>query len=375
MAGGGDGNAEFPRAKRSRRNSPALNVLPKALTGALTEAPMEVPMRMRRGEVMNKCRLERADLMAGAALSLDDEYILRFANFYPNIFGRQKWNTCVDKRSPEYIPEKAKLYGSIIGNLEGRIKRERGYQALCNTFLSRGAYYLHKKIAESEKRVADFENLKQILVLFKRNYEKFADDRGGIEKDLLSKIGRGEVEIPGDFPYVMLVNRAKDEQYAVIYKYDAVTRTLDFQTCNMVSTGDAYRWVQEGPYDHSTPDAVFYIGGITGLNNSSIQRDSEAYGAEFVDRDKKPYQLFRLFTRRGGKFEKTSYMIHPTNEESLLGRTASHGCIRITRMMDEQMVGIFDKWYRDCGIYDFAKFPPTVRRFDNPKMPVVVRGV
>ena len=90
-----------------------------------------------------------------------------------------------------------------------------------------------------------------------------------------------------------------------------------------------------------------------------MDKKGDVYGGNFVDKDHEPYQMFRLYTKKSGGYEYTGYLIHPTWEEPLLGKTASHGCIRVPRLMDLQLIRIYDEWYKEQGVQDFKQFPPT----------------
>ena len=317
----------------------------------------------------------------------DDRYVAEFARNYPVIMEtfREELDKVSksDKSSPEYVSTKARLYARIVTSIILRVRAEYQFQQEINgvlpmTYDNAERAKLGRQIEESQARAAAYEVFKGNMVLYAEAYNRFEHDRVDVERRLMADIDSGKVKISDDVPYVMFVNREVNKQYAVIYKYEKANRKLVFKTCNVVSTGDAVRWESTEPYDHSTPEKVFYIGAVRGVKHSSA---GEVYGSNFADKDKKPYQVFRLYVRGKNKsdevvYKRTSYLVHPTNEEPLLGETASHGCIRIPRIMNLQLVDVYNEWFKRNGTYDFAEYPPVKKeRSGIPKMPVVVNGI
>ena len=359
----GDGNEGTPRVEIARAEPP-----------------------QREGEAYRAFQAERKEALCNMDVNWDDEYVLKFAADYQVVMKQHMEEirkvACMDKSNVAYIDAKAVLFGNIIGNLQWRIRAEHlNQQALEGSLRTfRGTAVERRKISEqlieSRYKAEDFETFKGNLVLMKSAYEKFSADRVEVERYLLGGIERVEIQVPDEMPYVMFVNKSENKQYSVVYKYDKKLKKLSFKTCNIVSTGDQVRWLEEEPEGgHVTPTRVFYIGEVKGLKHSSLEGKADVYGGEFVDKDQEPYQMFRLYIKKGGSYEYTGYLVHPTWEEPLLGQTASHGCVRVPRLMDLQLVRIYDEFYKEQGVTDFKKFPPDKVRTPSAKMPVVVRGI
>jgi len=347
----------------------------------------EIGRIVQAQEVKDSSMLERSEVMDPETANWDDEYVSEFVRMYPAIMKQHQEDLDrvlkMDKSSPEYIAAKAKLYKSIVGNLIWRVNAEYMTQQQINSVLpmtydNAERRRLGEQIQESQKRAKAYESFKGNMVLYAEAYDRFEHDRVDVERRLMSDIESGKVKISKDFPYVMFVNKEVDKQYSVIYKYNEAAKKLVLKTCNVVSTGDAVRWNASEPYDHSTPEKVFYIGAVKGVKHSSA---GEAYGSNFADSDRQSYQVFRLYVRSVNDeaeivYKRTSYLVHPTNEEPLLGETASHGCIRVPRRMNLQIVRMYDEWFKERGVNDFTEFPPVKgERRDIPKMPVVVSGI
>lgn len=340
----------------------------------------------RRGEVRQAASLDRKEVLLNMDVNWDDEYVLEFAKDYPEVM-RQHMEEMrkvaeMDKSSEEYVSAKAQLFDHIVGNLQWRIRAEhmnqQSFEYSLKTFRGNPSERkeISAKLLESRRKTVDFEKFKGNLILMKKAYERFSADIKVVGKRLLKEISTGEIQISEKIPYVMFVNKDSEKQYSVIYRYDFKTKKLSFKTCNIVSTGDNVRWMGEEPRKkHTTPDRVFYIGETRGLKHSSLTDDSEVYGGGFVEKDGEPYQAFRLYFKKDGEDMRTGYLIHPTWEEPLLGETASHGCIRVPRLMNLQLVRIYDEFYKGSGVDDFKKFPPDKLRHPSVRMPVVVRGI
>ncbi|MFA7685612.1 MAG: L,D-transpeptidase [Candidatus Gracilibacteria bacterium] len=340
----------------------------------------------RAGEAIRSSQFERKEMLCDMDVNWDDEYLLKFASYYPVVMKQHMEEVqkvaCMDKSAPEYIVAKADLFGKILGTMQWRIRAEHlnqgAFVAALRSFSGtpEERQVISDQLIDSRYKVEYFEMFKSNLVLLKSAYEKFATDRVEVERYLLSGIEKGEIQIPESMPYVMFVNKSTEKQYSAVYKYDKRTKKLSFKTCNIVSTGDQVRWLEDEPKGvHVTPTRVFYIGEAKGLDHSSLKGNAEIYGEGFVKRDQEPYQMFRLYIKKGNSYEYTAYLVHPTWEEPLLGTTASHGCIRVPRLMDLQLIRIYDEWYKEQGVTDFKQFPPTKVKNPSAKMPVVVRGI
>jgi len=286
--------------------------------------------------------------------------LLKFSEQFPElslgIVGKIK---ALDSSSG--LDKKLKFYDELIKQLQKRLfedcaERERSFQ------FSLQFESDHSRRIELVKEYEDFQRYKEGLrhflnrfgvyrdwmVTAQKAYERYADDKEKIESDIKSKIKRGELRIPKDAPYVIFVNRAGDEQYAVIYKYDDSQDKLILKTYNLVSTGSATRWLPDDNSDHSTPATVFHIGHV--FNAKAVDGNSEPYGNSFgshyVDQDQEPYKIFELVRGMYGKSPlKWSYFLHGTPEENLLGSPQSHGCIRVSRIFNLALTDVFRRYY------------------------------
>lgn len=358
--------------------------LDAGIDGGIPEVAQAAPPD--REKARDSGRFERKEMLCDMDVNWDDEYVVKFAQAYPVVMKQHMADVqkvaCMGKTTLEYVAAKADLFGKIIGTMQWRIRAEhlnqQSIEASLRVFQGAAAErkVISAQLIESRYKIDDYETFKGNLILMKSAYEKFSSDRVEVERALLSSIEKGEVQIPESMPYVMFVNKSVDKQYSVVYKYDKRAKKLSFKTCNIVSTGDKVRWLKDEPGGgHVTPTRVFYVGEVKGLKHSSLEGRSEVYGGEFVDKDHEPYQMFRLYFKNGDSYEYTGYLIHPTWEEPLLGKTASHGCIRVPRMMDLQLIRIYDEWYKSQGVTDLTKFPPNQVKTPSAKMPVVVRGI
>jgi hypothetical protein len=324
---------------------------------------------------------ERMEMMRRIDINWDDGYLLEFAKQYPDVIrpfvddiGKI---AAMDRTSPDYALTKSQFFGRMLPVLDENIRKivERiselkgglGTEADPGARESlKEAFFLNQKFL---KEIGDF---KMNVFLYKAAYERFSYNRAEIERKLMAKIKSGEVVIPEELPYVTFVNKNPGEQYVLVYKYEKAQQKLSLKSCNLASTGDQLRW---GKDDHTTPSRVYYVGSVVGLDHSSIREGAEVYGREAMRIEQKPYQIFRLFKSENGEYVRTSYLMHPTNEEPLLGETASHGCIRTSRLTNLQIQKIYEEYFRGQGVTDFSKFPPDQMRTPKAKMPVVIDDV
>jgi len=329
---------------------------------------------------------ERKEVLKSMDMNWDDEYIAEFGKEYPSLIGPFADDigrmAAMDRNSPDYAMEKSKLFGKIIPvldeSLSGIYKRIGELTAALQVKRTpedraqvSGALSLNRQFSD------DISFFKNNAMSYQVAYERFSDNRAEIERKLLKRIKAGGISIPEGLPYVMFVNKNPKEQYSVIYKYDRAKQELSLKSCNIVSTGDALRYREEEgeDYDHSTPSRVYYVGLVTGLHNSSVREVADVYGWESMRIDQKPYQIFRLYKAEDGGYIRTSYIVHPTNEEPLLGKTASHGCIRTTRLMNTQLQKMYDEYFRKQGVTDLMRFPPDGEWTPRAKMPVVIDDI
>lgn len=317
---------------------------------------------------------ERKELKNSLELSFDDEYIMEIVSKWKGAWKILEPEfsklSSFDKNSPEYVAAKADFFGIAKDELESRIKNRHEQLRVLKIFKKTES----SKYKAVEDDISALEECKGNFVRMKEAYKKFAGDKVKIEGSLLGRITRGEIRIPEDFPYVMFMNKNTEKQYGLLYKYDG--GKLQLKSCNLVSTGDQFRWNETENYDHSTPRTTFYVGTITGLNSPSLDpENANLYGKEAVKKDQKPYKMYRLYWKEGGQYIYTPYLMHGTNEEPLLGETASHGCLRIPRLMNLQIMRVYDKWFKQHGTSDFLDMEDDKVHTPSVKMPIYVDSI
>ncbi|MFA6918451.1 MAG: hypothetical protein WC285_06565, partial [Candidatus Gracilibacteria bacterium] len=204
--------------------------------GAGIESLQAIP---RSGSgVHNRAILERNNLMCGIDGSWDDEHVLKFVQKYPEVMKQHAVKmrdvSCMNRSAPGYISAKAELFGNIIGNLGWRITAEHKRENFIEHIRGKKTIEPKRRIRE---KINDYEAFKGSLILLKKAYERFAEDRVELERNLLAGINNEKVRVPENFPYVMVVNKGVNKQYAVVYKYDKSANKVVFQACNVVSTG------------------------------------------------------------------------------------------------------------------------------------------
>jgi lipoprotein-anchoring transpeptidase ErfK/SrfK len=132
-----------------------------------------------------------------------------------------------------------------------------------------------------------------------------------INQELLEKIASQELTIP-DNGYIVYVNKDSSEQYLALLHYDESTNTFEIVGADKVSTASVDRFNK--PYE--TPTGVHRINRIG---------DAKVWGKPYGSPGHEVYDLS----------EKKGISFHPTNEPELLGKTASHGCIRMTNEFND----------------------------------------
>ncbi len=328
-----------------------------------------------------------------------DAYMLHIIEYCPEILDGLEFQikqAMKVEAGPKFsLQKKAVLYETIVRIIEARIANAKkvlqGRNSLALRLESNPQVRQQKlkTIAKAEEDMLWFEKFLGKFRFYAAEigdaydaYERFEDDRVEVENGLLKKIKSRNVKVPKNFPYVMFVNKGVDKQYAVLYEYDRVNESLDLKTCNLVSTGDKEKYRHETGQDQTTPSKTFYIDGVYGMWHPVLDKVmekpnidpynlGEAMGGLHVNIDGKPYKAFPL-NARGIRWG--AYWAHPTFEEGELGQTASHGCIRMPRLLNLTLVELYMMYMRPEQRKGFMKDHKGAYR-PGYKMPVVVEDI
>ena len=129
---------------------------------------------------------------------------------------------------------------------------------------------------------------------------------------LINKIENDELLVPKN-GYIVIVDRSESGQTMSLYHYEEKSKDLSLIGIDKVSTAnpDKYEGVE-------TPLGIHYINRIG---------KAEIWGKAYGDPG---HEIYDISVENGPAF-------HPTNEEMLLGKRASHGCIRMTDQLNDYL--------------------------------------